>query len=63
MALNEAYFARRYTRQLDQAIMKQLSTKSAKPKQAQAPGPQQRQPAKGRDKSKRTPSSSPALGP
>ena len=64
MALNDDYVSKRHTQQLDQVILKQLSTKSTRTKQpAQAHSQQQQHPQRGRRKSKRTPSSSPAPGP
>ena len=63
LELNESYVSKRHTRQLDQVILKQLTAKGAKPRQAQSQGQQGKHPEKSRGKSKRTPSSSPAPGP
>ena len=50
LALNDAYVSKRHTRQLHQTIMKQLSTKSTKPKQPQGQQHPKRHP-KGRSNS------------
>ena len=51
LELNESYVSKRHTRQLDQVILRQLTAKGAKPKQAQSQGQQGKHSGKGRGKS------------